>query len=482
MLTWDSLASRPVPSWYADAKLGLLICWGPFSVPSWAPLADDRPQVVAQRGWEHWFANNPYAEWYANSMLVPGSPTQAHHRARWGRLTRYESFGRDFRKGLKEWDPGPLAEILGRSGGRYVVMTAKHHDGFLLWPSRRRNPRRRAWQLQRDVVGEIAAAVRAQGQRFGLYYSGGLDWTFGGSPIRNLSDLQRGTPRSKAYAAYVDAHWRELIARYKPEILWNDIGSPYGEDLLPLLETYYSEVPDGLINDRFGQSDHEEPGPVRRVVEALLGSVGRRTRERTSRGLAASTFRHADFRTFEYFLSPHGEPGAWECVRGLGSSFAKNAAEPDDHLLGVSALVRLLVDVVARGGNLLLGIGPGPDGTLSEAARLRLEGIGSWLKTSGEAIYGSRPWGDTESATPDGVPIRYTTRGITTYAILNGTPSGRTIVLPGLRFLPYAGVRILGSISYVAWFQEGRDVHIRLTEPLRESPAHVISITPQPRF
>jgi len=80
------------------------------------------------------------------------------------------------------------------------------------------------------------------------------------------------------------------------------------------------------------------------------------------------------------------------------------------------------------------------------------------------------------------VEIRYTARGMTTYAILLGTPTGRTIVLPSLRLLPYAGMRILGSIGYVTWFQEGRDVHIRLTEPLRESPAHVISITPHPRL
>ena len=97
------------------------------------------------------------------------------------------------------------------------------------------------------------------------------------------------------------------------------------------------------------------------------------------------------------------------------------------------------------------------------------------------AIYGSRPWGPGESATEDGIEVRFTTRGMTTYAILLGTPAGRTIVLPSLRLLPYAGLRIIGSIGYVAWFQEGKDVHIRLTEPLRESPAHVISITPPPR-
>jgi len=182
--------------------------------------------VVAKHGWEYWFAHNPYAEWYANSMLLPGSPTQEHHRARWGRLARYESFGRELRKGLKDWDPAAWMDPIGASGARYVVFTAKHHDGFLLWPARRRNPRRRAWQVSRDIVGELAEEVRARGMRFGLYYSGGLDWTFGGLPIRTHADLVGATPRSKGYAAYFDAHWRELIARYAPSILWNDIGSP----------------------------------------------------------------------------------------------------------------------------------------------------------------------------------------------------------------------------------------------------------------
>ncbi len=145
MLTWDALADRPVPAWFADAKLGLLVCWGPWSVPAWAPASGEMPQVASELGWEHWFTHNAYAEWYANSMLLPGSPTRDHHRTRYGRLARYESFGREFRQGLKAWDPAALAEPLAASGARYVLFTAKHHDGFLLWPSRSRNPHRRGW-------------------------------------------------------------------------------------------------------------------------------------------------------------------------------------------------------------------------------------------------------------------------------------------------------------------------------------------------
>jgi alpha-L-fucosidase len=481
-MTWESLEERGVPAWYDDAKLGIIIHWGPYAVPAWAPLSGELPRIVAENGWEHWFANNPYAEWYANSMLIPGSPTHDHHRARYGRLARYDSFARDFRQAVKECDPTAWIEPIAASGARYLVFTAKHHDGFLMWPARRRNPRKGGWQLSRDLIGEVSTLARARGLRFGLYYSGGIDWSFGGAPMRNLRDLITGTPRSKGYASYVDAHWRELIARYAPSILWNDTCSPPNTDVLRLLSHYYAEVPDGVINDRFGQPDLGEPGTFRhRAAMTLLGLFAPRKRGQTNRGLGAPSARHADFQTVEYDLSPKDAERKWECVRGIGHSFGFNAAEGEEQLLPVPALVRLLVDVVARGGNLLLGLGPAADGTLSAGQLSRLKGLGDWLKINGEAIFGSRPWGEQVGATGDGLELRYTSRGMTTYVILLGTPAGRTIVLSSLRLLPYAGIRILGALTYVTWHQEGKDVHIRLTEPLRESPAHVISITPQPR-
>ena len=125
---------------------------------------------------------------------------------------------------------------------------------------------------------------------------------------------------------------------------------------------------------------------------------------------------------------------------------------------------------------------PPPREPFRESVSLRLRGLGEWLKHNGEAIYSSRRWEVTEAVTDEGIEIRYTRKGMTVYAILLGTPAGRAFLLPSLRLLPYASLRILGTVSHAAWFQEGRDVHVRLSEPLRESPAHVISITPAPRF
>ena len=459
-----------------------MITWGPAAVPAWAPPAGDPQRLVTEHGWEHLFSHDPRAEWYGNSMLVSGSPTYRHHHTAWGRLGRYDAFARTFRQGLRDWDPAETLRAIAGSGARYVVVSARHHDGFAMWPARRRNPRKRGWQVSRDVVGEIAEGARAHGMRFGVYCSSGLDWTFGGTPIRNLADLAAAVPRTKSYAAYVDAQWRELIARYSPSILWGDAGSPAAEDLLSLFSSYYDAVPDGLVNDRFGQADLDEPGSMaRRLLRLVTQVFTRRTARSPALTQAALPVTHADFRTVDPDGLPVDAAGPWECVRPLGYSLGHSTEETDEHVPTVAALVRLLCDVASRGGNLLIGVGPRADGSLSPLQASRLAGLGDWLRLNGEAIFGSRPWGEGESATEDGIEVRYTCRGMTTYALLLGTPAGRTIVLPSLRLLPYAGLRILGSIGYTAWFQEGKDIHIRLTEPLRESPAHVISITPKPR-
>ncbi len=405
--------------------------------------------------------------------LSPGEPIKviAEH---WGRRGHYDEFVRTFRQGLREWDPAGALGAVAASGARYLVVSAKDHDGFALWPARAKNPRRRGWQAPRDVVGELAEGARALGLRFGLSYSSGLDWTFGATPPRGTTDLAAAMPRTRSYAAYVDAQWRELISRYAPSILWNDIGSPPAQDILALLSDYYEAVPDGVVNDRFGQPEAGQPGAEGLTIAGAIRRLfAPRTMGPAVRAGAKLPFRHADFRTTDSEADfPDGE-GPWECVRSLDDA--------DEGSGSASNLVHQLCDVTAHGGNLLLGVGPNAEGSMDDPQTARLQGLGSWLKANGEAIFGTRPWGEREGVTEDGIDVRFTSKGMTAYAILLGTPADRTIVLPSLRLLPYAGLRVLGSISYSTWFQEGKDIHVRLTEPLRESPAHVISITPQPR-
>ena len=439
MLTWDSLARRPVPSWYEDAKLGVMIHWGPYAVPDQEPASAETLEVIARH---------------------------------WGRRGHYDALIRTFRQGLRDWDPAEMLAAVAASGARYLIVSAKHHDGFALWPARTKNPRRRGWQVTRDVVGELAEGARALGLKVGLYYSAGLDGTFGDAPFNGPADLADAIPRTKSYAGYVDAQWRELISRYSPSILWNDIGSPPSLDLLALFSDYYDAVPDGVVNDRFGQPEARDSRGSRLAIASVLrGLFTRRPARLFSRIPATLPVQHSDFRSLESESLAPDNADSWDCTRTLG--------ENDDAPLPV--LVKQLCDVTARGGRLLLRVVPRPDGSLGPVQAARLRGLGDWLKLNGEAIHGTRPWGEREGTTEDGIDVRFTGKGMTTYAILLGTPADRTIVLPSLRLLPYAGLRVLGSIGYTAWFQQGKDVHIRLTEPLRESPAHVISITPQPR-
>ena len=119
-------------------------------------------------------------------------------------------FKETFEAVVGDWDPAEWARLFKRAGARYVVLVTKHHDGFCLWPSEVKNPNQDAWTTKRDVVGELASAVRAEGLRFGVYYSGGIDWSFNTKPVRTIVQFIGSTPGGD-YPAYAEAQVRELI-------------------------------------------------------------------------------------------------------------------------------------------------------------------------------------------------------------------------------------------------------------------------------
>ena len=282
--TWESIRTHELPDWFHDAKLGIFVHWGLYSVPGWATPVGELGSI----DWDKWFTNNPYAEWYLNSLRIDGSPTQEHHRKTYGADFDYMDFAPQFNEAVTAWDPSVMSSLFAEAGAQYVVLTTKHHDGFTLWPSEIDNPHlppdRRS--CSRDIVGELTAAVRGAGMRMGFYYSGGLDWSFNPEPIDRVEEVWTTILHTKEFADYADAHWRELIRRYDPAILWNDIGYPEQSDLATIVADFYNARADGVINNRF--------------------EIGREGAPR----------RHHDFETPEYAKMDEITDHKWETCRG----------------------------------------------------------------------------------------------------------------------------------------------------------------------
>jgi alpha-L-fucosidase len=447
--TPDSLAKHEVPEWFDDAKFGIMIHWGLYSVPAWAETTLDpeiwvTPLMLMLFGQE-WYKRNPYAEWYANTIKINDSEAQAYHQDRYGIDFAYDDFQALFEERSAPWVPGQWADLFRQAGARYVVLVTKHHDGFALWPSNVEHPFRSGWFSRRDFVGELSAAVRSRCMRMGLYYSGGIDWTFEPKAIQNLPDFLTSLPGGPEYAAYVDAHWRELIERYRPAVLWNDINYPNAAEPLELFAHYYNTVPDGVINDRWA------------LIPGLI---------------------HHDYITPEYRSLSQISVEKFETVRGMGRSFGYNRNEGAGEYLSAEELIHQFVDVVSKNGNLLLNVGPMADGTIPKEQVERLQVIGQWLKTNGEAFFGSRPWVRAEGTTSGGTPVRFTQRieNGTVYATVLGPLSDGTVTIENFPENP-SHVGLLGFSAPLTWLTEDEALRIILPGNLPDRPAYSFAIS-----
>ncbi len=328
------------------------------------------------------------------------------------------------------------------------MLVTKHHDGFALWPTAVPHPAKADWHMARDVVGELDAAVRKRCMRMGLYYSGGFDWSIKFGPVANVIDAATTLPTSPEYVAYADGQWRELVARYHPAVLWNDIGYPPAADALGLFADFYNTVPDGVINDRFtlvnGQTQH-------------------------------------DFITPEFTVLQDISAEKFETVRGMGHGFGYNQNETDADYDTAETLIRLLVDVVSKNGNLLLNVGPKADGSIPVEQLSRLQAIGAWLRTNGSAIFGSKPWTHATGQTGDGTPVRFTTSadGKTLDVFVMGPVGAGELVLPGLGVTPES-VALLGSSEVPQSSVSGADLHLTLANAPAAQPVTVFALTLAP--
>lgn len=341
------------PSWLEDAKFGVFIHWGIYSVPAYAET-ESAPEI------EHAYRDHRYAEWYGNTVRLPDSGARQFHEENFGIGKSYEDLADEFSAGA--FNAASVAELVRRSGARYIVPTAKHHDGYCLWDTRTTGFNSVQRGPKRDLIRELANAALENDLRFGVYFSGALDWHVSDFPaIDSDQDVFRYRRNDSGYAQYVFAQASELIHEYKPAILWNDIDWPdagKGSETFgvsALFTNYLKTVPDGIVNDRWG-----------------VPSQGYLTREYSDiGGLSARK---------------------WESCRGIGYSFGVNGRETANDLMSVAEIVRHLVSVVTRNGNLLLNIGLAADGSVPDPYAERLLGLGKWLDTNGEAIYGSRAW------------------------------------------------------------------------------------------
>lgn len=441
----DSLAKRKTPEWFSNAKLGIFIHWGLYSVPAYAPPELDPGNV---KDWKVFYENMPYAEWYLNAMQFEGSPTQKYHQKTYGKDFDYYDFIPLFNQNSKKWNPDTWADLFAEIGTKYVVLTTKHHDGFMLWPSKvpypNYSPSKNNLVSERDLVGELSNAIRKKNIRMGLYYSGGLDWTFYKVPIDNVwPNLFMSLPQTPAYGSYVTAHYNELIEKYKPDLLWNDINFPDKGDFSGMLAYYYYKVPHGIINDRWNAKNKDIYG----------------------------------FQTPEYKIFEKKVDFKWETCRGLGNSFGYNMLEIEKHHISPDNLIDLLVDIVSKNGNLLLNIGPDAEGNIPQLQLSRLQSLGAWLKVNGEAIFDTKPHKVAEAENSQNIRIRYTVKGKDLYFIILDKLKSEKITINQLKCSQKAVFNVLGGKKEpLKWTQKGESIEISIPASSENEYATVIKI------
>ncbi|MFA6548866.1 MAG: alpha-L-fucosidase [Candidatus Margulisiibacteriota bacterium] len=468
--TLDSLKQHPLPEWYDDAKLGIMIHYGIYSVDdlAWAPVVD--PSGFGS----NYFINNPYAEWNYNTMNIPGSPIQQHLLTTLGTI-EYFSFISSFDAQSQLWNPEDWVNIIKSAGAKYAVLVTKHCDGFTLWPCPYSNPYIPSYESQRDIVGDYVNAMRADGTlKVGFYYCGGYDWLWsegqarGGAvtdshitvPITNNLIAIAKIPQDINYIEYCNNQYRDLITRYHPDLLWNDVAMPLFFPKLQLIADYYNsfEATAGaagvVINNRWAQD-----------LVNLLESFSP-TQDQSLIDLALTT------NWFDYYNIEYPTNGQycyttkkWEADRALGYSFGYNKQEETDqsHVLSAEALVKMLSDIVSKNGNLLLAITPKANGTIPTWQVTRVQALGNWLSKNGTSIYATRPWvtpeGFAEVSAGSTFEVRYTRSKDNSllYVILMTNPKSQDVILTDRQFLGLAAgttITVLnGSSPFTAAWQ-----------------------------
>ncbi len=433
---WESLDKRPVPTWFTDAKFGIFIHWGVYSVPGWS-------------------SKGQYAEWYQQGLQGNDTARQNFHKAKFGDRTYYD-LANDFKAEL--FNPDEWAKLFEQSGAKYIVLTSKHHDGFTLWPSKEAN---RDWGFKwnavdigpkRDLINDLFKAVRKTSVHAGMYYSL-YEWF---NPLWKADKAKYATD-------HVWPQMKDLINNYQPDVFWTD-GDWEATDSVwksaAFLTWLYNESPVKnkiIVNDRWG---------------------------------AGLRFKHGGIYTPEYQPDLDFEDHAWEESRGMGYSYGYNREEDAWDYNSAQSLVLQLIDKVSRGGNFLLDIGPDEHGKIPPIMQERLLQIGDWLKINGEAIYNTTRWkihsqwsdGNREykdrsgdmllkiTIDPDpGYAVKeifytYNAAANALYAIFPQYPANKKLIVKDITLPTGTTIRFLSSKQSLNWNQVGKNVEISLPD------------------
>lgn len=428
---------RHTPAWYRAARFGIFIHWGVYAVPAF---------------------NN---EWYPRNMYQLGSAEWQHHRATYGpqHVFGYKDFIPRFHG---EHFAAPVwARLFRRAGARYIVAVAEHHDGFAMydcatsrWNAVRMGPKR-------DVIGELAQAIREAGLAFGLSYHRAEHWWFFNGGRHFASDVTDPTyadlygpaaPQDEPPAPWFLADWQarvcELIERYRPQLLYFDSGAAH-----PVFAPYVRS------SAAFYYQRAREWG-----IEVVINS---------KEGTLPSEWAVPDVERGGFAMI---QPHLWQADTTIAHSSWCYVA--NQSYKSAETLIHRLIDTVSKNGCLLLNVGPQPDGRISAAETAVLEAMGDWLAVHGEAIYDTRPWhtfGEGPTPSSDGAfsehqqpafcgaDLRFTTRGDTLYLLCLGEPERelRVTALGRRQVGPIHHLTLLGSDEPVVWHQEAQWLRIR---------------------
>ncbi len=340
--TRETPCPMTMPTWWSERRFGLFVHATAATVPAWAPIGE-------------------YAEWYrshlgedvADVFLHPRPMVEvlAHHRDRWGHVEHYDDFVPLLT--FERFDPEAWATLAADAGAGYSVLVTKHHDGWTWWDAPGTDRRLTEQGPRRNVLAEFAAACERHDVLLGTYYSL-LDW---------------GDERYPD-AAYVEEALHpqvlDLVERYGSAMLWGD--GHWAHDAghwksSELLRRVRDIDPDVVVNDRWWASNAEVPEGSPAIV-----------------------------RTYEYDAPDDIVDGPWELTRGIAHSFGYNRAERAEHHLTGFEIVALFTEVVAKGGHLLINVGPDADGTIPEMQAAPLRDAGSWIRRFGPLLASTSPW------------------------------------------------------------------------------------------